>query len=100
MAGWWRKPYLIMMLHGWWRADAWLTARGKPLALSKHAAHAMNNERPEIDLEDVVLTLEEPDTDSREHGARRRVGCRTLVARYEENEDRIYVRTVSATRSR
>jgi hypothetical protein len=76
------------------------TARGKPLALSKHAAHAMNNECPEIDLEDVVLTLEEPHADSREHGARRWDGFRTLVVRYEENEERIYVRTVSATRSR
>lgn len=80
--------------------EVWLTARGKPVELSKHAVHAMNNERPPIRVHEVVLTLERPDDDSRHDGARRRFGDRTVVVRYQDDDERLHVRTVSATRSR
>jgi hypothetical protein len=76
-----------------------LTARGKPVALSKHAAQALGNERPKIHEWDVIHVLEEPDEDDPENGARKRIGRRTIIVRYEDLGEEIFVRTVSATRS-
>lgn len=77
-----------------------LRARGKRIALTKHAAQALWNEWPAIDPWDVAHVLENPDEDTQENGARRRIGRRTIIVRYEETEEAIHVRTVSATRSR
>ena len=76
-----------------------LSARGKRVAFSKHAAQALDNERPRIDEWDVARVLEEPDEDTPENGARKRIGRRTIIVRYTQTEDEIQVRTVSATRS-
>lgn len=74
-------------------------ARGKPCEFTKHAHEEMHAERPPIDLDDVAWALEEPDSDDG-HCATRRIRNRTILVYYEEREDEIYVRSVSATRTR
>lgn len=80
-------------------ARVWVTARGKPVAFTKHALEAMSCERPPVRSEDVLLALDEPDEDTPQDGARKRLGRRTIIVRYAEYEDEIRVKTVSATRS-
>jgi hypothetical protein len=74
-------------------------ARGKPLDIRKHARDGMEAERPAVRVEDLVRALEESDHDDGQ-AARKRIGRRTILVRYEEAEDRISVRGVSATRRR
>jgi hypothetical protein len=77
-----------------------VSARGKRIAFSKHAAQAMGAERPMVRPWDVADVLEHPHEDTREFGARKRIGARTIIVRYVEDEETIHVRTVSATRRR
>lgn len=77
-------------------------ARGKPVWFLDHARAGMAAENPEIDAWDVCDALEHPD---RVEGSDRRTafqrrGRRTVIVRYEENEDEIFVVSVSATRGR
>lgn len=76
-----------------------MLVRGKWLRIEKHALGGMNAERPPITHDDVALVLEEPDHDDGKK-AFRRVGPRTLLVYYEEEEHTIGVRAASATRSR
>lgn len=76
---------------------------GKPVMLSKHAAHAMDNERPPVTDEQVVRTLAAPDllqAAGRRRAAWRRFGPRYVIVRYVETEDEYDVRTVSCARQR
>ncbi len=77
----------------------WLTARGKPVLFTKHAVQAMACERPPIEVDEVLRALDEPEQDGALAGARKRSGRRVVIVRYEEHEDHIHVKTVSATRS-
>ena len=74
------------------------TARGKLLWVSKHAFHGMNQERPPVTVDDLVLLLEEPDHDAKGE-VRKWIGGRTVRAYYSEDQDGIHLRGVSATRS-
>lgn len=74
-------------------------ARGKPVYLTRHAYAGMTAERPAVRPQDVARVLEEPDHEA--HGtAFKRIANRTIIVRYVEEEDRIRVRGVSATRRR
>lgn len=76
-----------------------LSARGKTLAIRKHAYEGMLGERHAIQEHDIVEVLDEPDRDDGE-SAWKRIGPRTVLVRYREAEDRIVVVSVSATRRR
>jgi len=69
------------------------------VTFDKHAAHAMNAERPPIEAWDVGRVLVEPDRDDG-HRASKRIGRRLVNVYYDETEDEIHIRTVSATRGR
>lgn len=73
--------------------------RGKLCTISKHAFEGMAAERPPISADTVARVLEDPDHDDGTQ-ARKRLGGRTILVRYEALEDRIRVRGVSATRRR
>lgn len=73
--------------------------RGKWTAFSKHASDAMAAERPPLDVNDVREVLETPDQDDGRQ-AIKRVGHRTLLVYYEEDDAQIYIRSASATRRR
>lgn len=76
-----------------------MQVRGKRLTYKRHAADGMNCENPPIREEDVELAISDPDTDT---GSKvtRWIGMRTVIVYYDEWEDEINVRSVSATKSR
>lgn len=76
-----------------------MEVRGKRLRLSLHAFEGMSAERPRIDLQDLANVLETPDADNGRE-AFRWIGTRTVLVYYEEDEEEVYVRSVSATRRR
>lgn len=59
----------------------------------------MRGERHAIEPDAIAEVLEDPHADDG-RAARRRSGKRTIVVRYREDEDRIVVLGVSATRGR
>lgn len=71
--------------------------RGKETAFSKHASQAMAAERPPLEVTDVQEVLEAPDHDDG-NKAVKRIGRRTVLVYYEEDDAQIYVRSASATR--
>jgi len=73
--------------------------RGKWAAFSKHASEAMAAERPALDVNDVREVLENPDHDDGRQ-AFKRIGERTLLVYYEEDESQVFIRSASATRRR
>lgn len=92
-----------MSRHGTGRPDdaAWerFRARGKPVSFAAHALDGMAAERERVRAEDAVRVLDEPDHDNGKD-ASKWVGRRTIKVYYIEEEDRIFVRGVSATRRR
>lgn len=82
-----------------WCGAVTLVARGKWVTIRKHAAEGMACEAPPIREDDVLLVLEEPDHDD-QNQAYKRIGTRTVIVYYEETDDHIRVRAVSATRRR
>jgi hypothetical protein len=74
-------------------------ARGKVVTITAHALQGMEGERRRIRVEDAIRTLEDPDHDDGKE-ARRWCGWRTTKVYYVEEEGRIYIRGVSATRRR
>lgn len=84
-----------------WYTDELRIEPKKPISLSKHAAHAMDNERPPVSDEEVAATIALPDRLERSGNRRaawRRFGGRYVIVRYVETEDEHDVRTVSCTR--
>ena len=81
-----------------------LTVRGKVVWFDKHAADAMNAERPPISVAEVLETLREPDRRVRQRPPRekwiRRSHTRSVIVYADEYEEEIYVRSVSASRRR
>jgi len=79
------------------------TIREKPVWLERHALDGMNAERPRITVSEVEDALEAPDRLAKERSGRlkamKRCGKRTIIVYYDENEEDIYVRSVSATHS-
>jgi len=77
--------------------------RDRPVWFERHALDGMNAERPRISVGEVECALEAPDRIVKEHDGRlkawKRVGKRTVLIYYDEDEEGIYVRSVSATRS-
>ncbi len=76
--------------------------RGKWSAFSKHASAAMAAERPPLDVNDVREVREvreDPDQDNGRQ-AIKRLGRRTILVYYEEDDAQIYIRSASATRRR
>jgi len=77
--------------------------RDKPVWFDRHALDGMNAERPRIGVAEVESVLEGPDCTSEERGGRHKAwkhaGKRTIRVYYDEDEEGIYVRSVSATRS-
>lgn len=71
--------------------------RGKLVTLEKHAFVGMRAERPPWQNKDVTYALEEPDNDDGKT-ATKRIGARTIIVRYDEDEHEILVRSVSGTR--
>jgi hypothetical protein len=69
------------------------------VVIEKHAAVGMACERPPIRENHILAVLEEPDHDDG-HQAYKRVGPRTVIVYYEEDDDTVEVRSVSATRGR
>ena len=67
------------------------------LVLSRHAHDGMAAERPRVRHEDLARVLEEPDHDDGTT-AWKRIGRRTVIVRYVEEEGVVRVRSVSATR--
>lgn len=59
----------------------------------------MAAERPPLDVNDVREVLETPDQDTGRQ-AIKRIGRRTILVYYEEDDAQIYVRSASATRRR
>ena len=76
-----------------------MIARGKVLTILEHARVGMDSERPPIRVEDVAAAIETPEQDDGRCATiwRRR---RTVLVYYEEVEDEVEVRSVSATRRR
>jgi hypothetical protein len=79
------------------------TIRDRPVWFDRHALDGMNAERPRIGVSEVESVLEAPDRLDEEKGERRKaskhIGKRTIMVYYDEDEEGIYVRSVSATRS-
>lgn len=71
-------------------------ARGKSLYISKHAHQGMWQERPPLDVYDIILLLEEPDHDDGKE-VRKRLGRKTIRAYYHEGPEGIEVYGVSRT---
>ncbi|HLE47980.1 MAG TPA: hypothetical protein VI818_06755 [Candidatus Thermoplasmatota archaeon] len=71
--------------------------RGKDAAFSKHASQAMAAERPPLEVTDVQEVLETPDHDDG-HKAFKRIGRRTVLVYYEEDDAQVFIRSASATR--
>lgn len=67
--------------------------------IRRHAWDAMWAERPTIRVDDLLLTMEDPDHDDG-RTASRWIGTRAIIVRYDEEDDRVTIRTVSATRRR
>lgn len=76
-----------------------MIVRGKALTITSHAVAGMEAERPRVRPEDIVAVLENPDSDDGgcAMGWRRR---RTILVYYDEYEEKVRVRAVSATRRR
>lgn len=78
------------------------TVRGKSVWIERHAFEGMSNERPPVSTEEVRSTIEKPDGAEREFGAGQKVwrwiGQRTIIVYYDELEEEIHVKAVSATR--
>lgn len=77
--------------------------RGKTVWLLKHAWEAMNAEKPPISVAEVMEAIESPDRIEREREGNKVlkwVGNRTILVYYDEDEESIYVKGVSATRKR
>jgi hypothetical protein len=77
--------------------------RNRSVWLDRHALDGMNAERPKVAVAEAEETLEAPDRLTTEHDGRlkawKRIGKRTIIVYYDEDEEGIYVRSVSATRS-
>jgi hypothetical protein len=77
--------------------------RDKPVWFDRHALDGMNAERPRVGVAEVEAVLEGPDCIMEESGGRHKAwkhaGKRTILVYYDEDEEGIYVRSVSATRS-
>lgn len=76
-----------------------MLVRGKWLEVDKHALEGMNAERPPITLDVACLVLDAPDYDDGKK-AYKRVGRRTVLLYYDEEEGTVTVHGASATRSR
>lgn len=73
--------------------------RGKPYTITKHAFEGMNAERPPLASHDIESVLEDPDSDDGRQ-AMKRLGARTVIVYYVENETEVVIESVSATRGR
>jgi len=77
--------------------------RDRPVWFDRHALDGMNAERPNVAVAEVEAALEAPDRCIKESNGRlkawKRIGKRTIIVYYDEDEEGIYVRSVSATRS-
>lgn len=67
--------------------------------MSRHAADGMACERPPIKDSTITRVLEEPDHDD-QATAWKWINGRTVIVRYREDEQQIWVASVSATRRR
>ncbi len=76
-----------------------MIARGKHVTILPHAVDGMGCERPPIRPSVVLDVLELPDTDSGRL-ATAWLRNRTILVYYDEYEEQIEVRSVSATRRR
>lgn len=81
------------------------TVRGKPVTFDPHALDGQTQEarRNPVSEAHILRTLEAPDAvEPKKRGfeARKRLGKRTVIVRYAEYEDEIYVYGISATRRR
>lgn len=65
---------------------------------SRHAEEAADAERPRITAQAIEQTLDDPDHDDHKTAIKRIKG-RTIIVRYSERQEAIYIITVSATRS-
>lgn len=79
--------------------------RGKRVTYDPHALDGQSQEarKDPVSEKHILQTLEAPDTvesKKRGHEARKRLGKRTVIVRYAEYEDEIYVYGISATRRR
>lgn len=87
--------------------DDWyvLVARGKRVTFDSHALVGQSQEarRQPVSERHILQTLEKPDILAKKKGgfeAHKWLGKRTVIVRYEEYEDEIYVYSISATRRR
>jgi len=84
------------------RALQMYTVRGKSVWIERHAFEGMSSERPPVSTQDVMTTIKKPDGVEREAGTREKawrwIGQRTIMVYYDELEDEIHVKAVSATR--
>lgn len=78
------------------------TIRGKRVWIAKHAFEGMSDEKPPVSTEHVLSAIADPDGSEMESGMRRKawrwIGQRTIMVYYDELEDEIRVKAVSATR--
>ena len=78
------------------------TVRGKRVWIERHAFEGMSSERPAVSTRELADTIARPDGAERESSARqkawRRIGQRTVIVHYDELEEEIHVKAVSATR--
>lgn len=82
--------------------DLTYTIRRKAVWIERHAFEGMSGERPPVSTVEVMSTIEKPDGCEGKAGARQKVwrwiGERTIIVYYDEFEDEIHVKAVSATR--
>ncbi len=67
------------------------------MTVDKHAFVGMHAERPPWHEQDVRHALEEPDHDDG-RTATKRIGRRTIIVRYDEDDHEVFIRSVSGTR--
>ena len=76
--------------------------RGRTVWIERHAADAMNAEKPPIQVYEIIETLENPDRTIKEKDGRVKamkwVNVRTIIVYYDEDKEDIYVKGTSATR--
>lgn len=81
------------------------TVRGKPVTFDSHALDGQSQEARKypVSEEHILQTLDEPDKivrKKRGFEAHKWLAKRTVIVRYTEYEDEIYVYGISATRRR
>lgn len=69
------------------------------MTFRKHALDGMASERPRLDEDAIRRVLEEPDHDDGTTAVKR-IGRRTVIVRYREDDQEIAIVSVSATRRR